>query len=113
MESADARTALLSIYLSRNARAHKSGNKSVPSSPHRTKGRRAGDTSRSQPGSDRFFGGGRTIYGVSEAYLTEGFGATWIVGKGGEGRAGWEAADEMFREYINIEQCSEEGIAML
>lgn len=41
-------------------------------------------------------------------------GATWIAGKGVEGRVEWEAADEMFREYINIEQCSsEEGCVML
>lgn len=128
MESADARTALLSIYFSRKA----SRTKSVPPSPQKSEGRRAGHTPRSQakrPGCSRVFAGGRTIYGISEACptlvalgrlqagderwrrgLIEAFAAGGEAAGSEEGRAEWEAADEMFRQYIDIEQCSEDRV---
>jgi hypothetical protein len=130
MESADARTALLSIHFSRNARTHESGTKSVPLPPHRSEGRRAGHTPRSQPkrpGCSRVFAGGRTIYGISEACptlaalgrlqagderwrrgLIEAFGAGGEAAGSEDGRVEWEAADEMFQQYIDIEQCCSE-----
>ena len=75
MESIDAGTALLSLYLSRTV-----GTESVPLSLCRgTDGSKEGKMSRDKlatrpllkrPKVDRFYAGGQTIYGLSEACPT-------------------------------------------
>lgn len=124
MESADARVALLSFYLSRNA-----GIKSVPPSPRRRGDGSKGKSSLPQrstlkrPMIDLFGAGGQTIYGVSEGCPTlAALGRIEAVEEqrrmrllealvdrlyaGAKERQGEVMeGEEMFAKYIDIDKC--------